>query len=214
MELHRLKPMEKGYDSQLFNKLYKETTQLRKSLARQIDSRRYGVTDDVVLSWFDDKFMFVFNKHFKDKEEDVLRGFIINSLQTFKFRVLRKAYSQQAEFYTSTVDLDGERDLINIIPVSNELNSEELFLEMAKTFMKEKLSDDAYFLFNLELNPPPYILNQLKDCSTKIASKLFAEYLGLGNSNKALKYINSLRSEIRETTKMAREHFSNLAISN
>lgn len=214
MELHRLKPMEKGYDSQLFNKLYKETTQLRKSLARQIDSRRYGVTDDVVLSWFDDKFMFVFNKHFKDKEEDVLRGFIINSLQTFKFRVLRKAYSQQAEFYTSTVDLDGERDLINIIPVSSELNSEELFLEMAKTFMKEKLSDDAYFLFNLELNPPPYILNQLKDCSTKIASKLFAEYLGLGNSNKALKYINSLRSEIRETTKMAREHFSNLAISN
>ena len=83
MELHRLKPMESGYDSQLFNKLYKETTQLRKSLARQIDSRRFGVSDDVILSWFDDKFMFVFNKHFKDKEVDVLRGFIINSLQTF-----------------------------------------------------------------------------------------------------------------------------------
>ena len=74
MELHRLKPMESGYDSSLFNKLYKETAPLRKSLARQIDSRRFGVSDDVILSWFDDKFMFVFNKHFKDKEVDILRN--------------------------------------------------------------------------------------------------------------------------------------------
>ena len=94
------------------------------------------------------------------------------------------------------------------------MDTEDLFLEMAKEFMREKLSDDAYFLFNLELNPPPYILNQLKDCGTKIASKLFAEYLGLGDSNKSIKYINSLRTEIKENTKMAREHFSNLAISN
>ena len=101
MELHRLKPMEEGYPVELFNKLYKETKYLRKSLTRQIDARRFGVSPDIVESWFDDKFIFVFNKHFKDKNEDVLKGFLINSLRTFKLRILRKAYQKEGEFFQS-----------------------------------------------------------------------------------------------------------------
>ena len=214
MELHRLKPMDQSYDSKLFNQLYKETESLRKSLANQIDCRRYGVSKDIILSWFDDKFIFVFNKHFKDKDPDVLKGFLISSLQMFKYRVLRKAYGKQAEDFTSTVELDGESELINIIPIDNEIQGEELFLEMALDFMKNKLSDDAFFIMNLELNPPPYIINRVNSTTAKIPSHILADYMDLGISNKAIKYINQLRKEIRIGTTMAREHFSNLAISN
>ena len=77
MELHRLTAMDSSYDKQLFNKIYKDTELLRKSLANQIDTRRFGVTSDIILSWFDDKFIFVFNKHFQNKTPEVLKGFII-----------------------------------------------------------------------------------------------------------------------------------------
>ncbi len=88
MEIHRLTPMKDGYSEVLFNKIYSETHNLRKSLANQIDPRRYGVSPDIILSWFDDKFIFVFNKHFSDKNPDILKGFIINSLKTFKYTFL------------------------------------------------------------------------------------------------------------------------------
>ena len=214
MELHRLKTMNPEYDSKLFNQLYKDTELLRKSLANQIDCRRYGVTRDIILSWFDDKFIFVFNKHCIDKDPEVLKGFIINSLQLFKNRILRKAYSREADLHTSTFELDGESELINIIPIENEMYCEDLFLQLALSFMKEKLSDDAYFLFNLELNPPPYIINKISNAQAKVPSRVFAEYMDLGINNKAIKYINQLRKEIRICTTMAKEHFGTLAIAN
>lgn len=214
MELHRLKTMNPNYDSKLFNKLYKDTASLRRSLANQIDPRRFGVSKDIILSWFDDKFIFVFNKHFQDKDPEVLKGFLINSLKMFKYRILRKAYNGEADMYTSTVELDGESELINIIPIENEIDNENLFLEMALSFMEEKLSDDAFLVFQIELNPPPYIINKIKSTTAKIPSRVFAEYLDLGNTNRAIKYINQLRKEISVNTKMAKEHFNSLAISN
>ena len=85
MEIHRLVPMKTGYDELLFNKLYKETEALRNLLTYQIDHRRYGVTQDIIKSWFDDKFIFVFNKYYGDIEEGQLKGRIINALRTFKY---------------------------------------------------------------------------------------------------------------------------------
>lgn len=41
MENHRLKPMKENYNESLFNKIYKETTSLRKSLVYSIDHRRF-----------------------------------------------------------------------------------------------------------------------------------------------------------------------------
>ena len=75
MELHRLQPM-KPYDPKLFNELYKKTERLRKSLVYQIDSSRWGVTQDEVMSWFDDKFIFVFNKYQDQKKPDILLGYL------------------------------------------------------------------------------------------------------------------------------------------
>jgi len=206
MEIHRLLPMKEGYNQQLFNKLYKETEALRNLLTYQIDHRRYGVTSDIIKSWFDDKFIFVFNKYYGDIEEGQLKGRIINALKTFKFRMLRKAYSKY-NIYNNEVRLEGEYNLINIIPINNEISNHEVFLELALTYLKKNLCDDAFLVLEIELNPPPFILSKLGSSQTKIPAKLIAEYLDLEPIRDSSLYINDLRSETEYWIKEAKEHF-------
>lgn len=214
MEIHRLKPMEEDYPKELFNRLYKETESLRRSLAHQINPRRYNVSKDIIQSWFDDKFIFVFNKHFKDKDPDILKGFIINSLQTFKYRILRKAYSKEGEFYTNLIELEGDSNLINYIPDSNDLDSGDIFFNLVLEFFKKELSDDAYILLNLQLNPPPYILNKLPKSNSPIPVKLYSEFLNLPDNTNSYKYIKKLKKDIAITIEKAKLEFnSNLALS-
>lgn len=215
MEIHRLTPMKENYPVDLFNKLYSQTHYLRRKLSSQIDPRRYGVSRDIIDSWFDDKFMFVFNKHFDNKNPDVLKGFLINSLQTYKYRILRKAYGKESEYYQSIVDIEGESNLINIIPDVSEISSENLFHDLAFAFMKDKLSEDAYLIFEIQINPPPYIINRLNKSNSYIPNDLLTHFLNLKSSNKTKKYISKLRKEIKITTEIAKEYFLNnpLAIS-
>lgn len=212
MENHRLKPMKDGYSQELFNKLYEETKQLRKSLAWGIDHRRYGVDKDLVESWFDDKFIFVFNKHCEDKEENILKGFIISSLQQFKNRVLRGAYSKKNEFYCNSIQLEGEHNIINYIIDKEDTSTSDIFYGLVLEFFKKELSNDAYSLFELELNPPPFILNRIPKSNAKIPVSLVLEFFDLENVNKNIKYIRQLRKDILLATEKARQELNpNLA---
>ena len=217
MEIHRLTPMKDNYPVDLFNKLYKETESLRRSLSYQIDHRRYGVTQDVIKSWFDDKFILVFNKYFTEKEPEILKGYLINSLRTFKMRILRKAYNCEGEFFSSCVTLDGEYDLINIIPDTDTENNTSVFYNMTVDFMKNKLSDNAYLLFQIQIDPPPFIINRLEKSNYRIPDKLICEFLNIDITPEADKYISSLKKEINNAIKSAKEHFKNcspLALKN
>jgi len=205
MELHRLTTMKEGYDEKLFNQLYKETEALRRSLTYQVDHRRYGVTPDIIKSWFDDKFIFVFNKYCDEGITDgQLKGRIINALKTFKFRMLRKAYAKN-NIYLNEIRLDGEKGLINIIPFEEEITDHSLFLEMALKYLKKNLCDDALLILEVELNPPPFILDRLTASNTKIPSKLIAEYLDLEPTKDSSLYINDLRSEVTYWISQAKE---------
>ena len=206
MEIHRLTTMKTNYDESLFNTLYKETEALRNLLTYQIDHRRYGVTPDIIKSWFDDKFIFVFNKYYGEITNDQLKGRIINALRTFKFRMLRKAYSKY-NIHANEVRLEGEYNLVNIIPLENEISNHELFLELALKFLKTNLCDDAFLVLELDLNPPPYILQRMVSPKTKIPSRLIAEYLDLEPSQDSSLYINDLRSEINYWILEARDYF-------
>lgn len=97
MENHRLTQM-KDYDPLVFGRIYQQTRPLVKTLIRGIDYSRFDVTPDIVESWFDDKFIFVFNKYCDKHNEDVLKGHIINALRLFRNRVLKSAYTKKAEF--------------------------------------------------------------------------------------------------------------------
>lgn len=200
--------MQQDYDKELFCKLYYATEGLRTNLTYQIDARRFGVTSDIIKSWFDDKFIFVFNKYYGTMESERLKGYIINALKTFKFRILRKAYSKN-NIYLNEVYLEGEQELINIIPQKDELSEYELFLELALVYLKKNLTDDAFLLLEIDLNPPPYILNKMINPNTKIPSKLIAEYLELEPTKESTGYINDLRNEVNYWTVQARDHFKN-----
>jgi hypothetical protein len=184
--------MKEGYSLELFEKLYKEITPLKKKLAYEIDHRRYGVTRDIIESWFDDKFIFVFNKHFNNLEEGHLKGTLINSLKTFKV------------FYSNTVDLEGESMLINYIADKEDITTGELFLDIATEFMKKELSDNAFMLLNLQLNPPPFILNRITKSNSNIPIYLILEYFGLDNIAKNIKMIRNLRKEINNAIEKAK----------
>src|SRR3989304_9705928 len=182
MEDHRLKPMKENYNEKLFNELYKKTEQLRRKLAYEIDSRRFGVDYHEVLSWFDVKFIYTYNKYC-DKEPERLLGYIINSLRTYKYRVLRMSY--QNKYINTPIRMDEIHNLDGIKDEGGENENRELFINMVLSFIKKEISEDAYMILELHLNPPPFILNKIQDKElsiNKIPSLILAEYLDLGVS--------------------------------
>lgn len=200
--------MQKGYDEELFNQIYKQTSQLRNSLIYSIDHRRLGITKDILKSWFDDKFIYVFNKYYGEKEPNILKGYIISSLMTFKKRVLIKAYEDN--IYQNQVTIDSEYDLINIIPDSSEPTHDETVVGIIIDFMKNHLTTNAYELFRVELNPPPYLLQRLKNSNSKIPIPLLIEFFNLCNNQQTYNYIRKLRREIQEATYKARLQFMDM----
>ena len=208
MENHRLKPMKEGYSQELFNKLYKEVKPLIRKLTYEIDHRRFGVSRDIIESWFDDKLLFVFNKHCQEFDEGHLKGAIINSLKTFKLRVLRDAYTKRGEFYSSSVDLESSNTLVYYIQDKNDLDTNDIFMGMVSEFMKKQLSDDAYMLLSLQLNPPPFILNQIPRSNSNIPINLILEFFDLDNISKNVKWIRTLRKEIDQAIEKAKLEFN------
>lgn len=213
MEESRLKPMKEGYDKNLFNDLYKKTEGLRKALAYQIDARRFGVDYQEILSWFDVKFIYAFNKYCDKMDPDLLKGHVINALKMFKFRIMREAYSKKNLKYQQAIDITEIEQFENIISTNPQTEDEgyNLFLNIALSFMKKHLTDDAYLVLELQIHTPNYILSKLEDLETRksnsIPNELLADYLGLPNCNKVISYIGDLKREIKQTIELARDHF-------
>lgn len=198
MEIHRLNSMHENHSEELFERIYKQTEGLRNKLSREINPRLFGVTSDIILSWFDDKFIHAYNKYlekYPDKPEGDMKGYIINSLQLFKYRVLRKGYQPNVN---NTIDLEEVDYLINVIPDESEIEEKELFVEMAFSFLQRRLSRDAFELLRVETNPPLFILSKLKNPNSKIPIKLIVEYFELEFTKEVAEWIKNLRKEIKE----------------
>lgn len=211
-ELNRLKPMPEVYDHQLFNKLYQKTEGLRKKLASQIDPHRFGVTYEDILSSFDIKFIFVFSKCHKEPE-NILLATILNSMQNFKCRILRAAYTKK--YSQNIMQIDDLTYFGNTLTEDHPQNKlDEHYSEKLMEFMKGYLSPNALAVFEVKLNPPPYIQNKLnthEDANLqKIPDDLILDYFDLGFGIKAHKYLNSLKKEIVKGIKEAKNHFNQI----
>ncbi len=196
------------YDKELFEKIYYQTTSLRRMLAYQIDARRFGVTPDIILSWFDDKFLLVFNKYFGKKDPEVLKGYIINSLKTFKYRILRKAYQPESmQFYSNLIELEDSSEVYNIIDRVEE-SSENIFLGLAVEFIKERLSNEAYLIFQIQIDPPFYVTSRMKNPNGRIPTNLILEFLGIEPTKYAISRINKIRRQVNEVIDEAKSYFN------
>lgn len=202
-ESHRLKHMPQGYDKDLFNQIYKETRDLRHKLAFEIDSRKFGVDYKEVLSWFDVKFIYAFTRYYGDER---LKGYIINALRTFKMRIIKNSYQNKYTIHNS-IDISEVFDL----SMEEEDTSQEGLLDQVKSYFKKRLSHEAYMIWDLELNPPPYILTRLPESKNgtlkKCPDDLLLDYLGLSEHPKAQQMLLGWRREIKDITLLAKDHF-------
>lgn len=200
------RPMPADYDVQLFNQIYKDTKSLRNKLAYEIDGKKFGVDYQELKSWFDVKFIFAFNTYYGDPK---LKGYIINTLKTYKKRIVLNSYGNKQHIH-NTVDITEVYEDLDKSDESEDTITNGL-LSKAKAYMKDNLSEDAFFILELELNPPPYIIQKLHDLEhekmPKIPTVLIADFLGI-DSDEGIDYVDALRYEIKQIIIKAKDFFS------
>lgn len=204
-ELHRLKTMQENYDQQMFLRLYKVCKPVIRNLTKQIDYKRYNLTPDIISSYFWDKVLYVFNKYYGTCSEEHLKARILASLSTFKNKLLRSAYGEQAEYNQALFKLDdlfdNDKELEDD---SEEEKAKSEMLDMMYNYMKEHLSMDAYMIFEVLLTPPPYIKERIKE-NGRITNGLLVEFFDMPKTNASVKYISELRSDIQYWEDRAKE---------
>lgn len=211
MEEHRLTKMVEGYDPKVFEDIYNKTENYRKKLARQIDARRFGVDHEEVLSWFDVKFIFAFNKYYHKHNPEILKGHIIQALGMFKWRIMRLAYTSR--YSQSIINYEDTNEISHLQVEHDEHDTSPYEIkDAALQYMQENLSPNAFELLYVQLYPPPYILKKLEEMGidniNKIPNSVILDYLELGTSEKSVKYLKDLKKEIKLTTQAAKEHFT------
>ena len=203
-ELHRLKTMQENYDQDLFNRLYKLCKPVIKNLVRQIDARRFNITPDIIQSQFEDKMLFVFNKYYGKVGEEQLKAYILRSLSTYKVHLLKYAYNEKASFNQSLTSLDELFDNSKeCIDDFDEVIYREELLDKVQKYMENHLSDDAYMVWQVITNPPPFI--EEKKSGPRITNTIIAEFFDLPKTRRAVKWIGELREDIKYWMERARE---------
>lgn len=212
MENHRLKPMPQNYDVKVFNEIYQQTQNLRIKLSREIDHRRFGLTQDEIVSWFDDKFIFAFTKYYNTHNTEVLKGHIIRALQFFKCRVLRAAYTEK--YKNKLINIDDVTVFANsMIELPSEVT--ESYSQKLFEYLSTIISDNAVMVLKIKLNPPPYILsrsldgnsNNCKVSKIKVTDSQILEYFGIPENKKSLRWLLNLNNEIQQGIEKAKKHF-------
>ena len=194
-ELHRLKEM-KSYDHQLFDRMYRICKPVIKNLVRQIDAKRYNLTSDILRDQFWDKVLFVFNKYQGTCSEEHLKARILASLSTYKCKILRGAYTEQAEYNQNLQKLeDLFYDSKELEDDTEEQTAKSVMLNMMYEYMRKHLSRDAYIVFEVLVTPPPYIQERVRN-DGRITNGLLLEFFGLEHKKSSLKYLAELREEI------------------
>ena len=149
--------------------------------------------------------LFVFNKYYGECTEEHLKARILASLSTFKNKLLRSAYGEQAEYNQNLFKLDDLFDNDKELEDDSEQEkAKSEMLDMMYKYMKDKLSPDAYLLFEVLLTPPPFIKERLGD-STRITNIMLIEFFEMPKTNDSMRYISELRQDIQYWEDRAKE---------
>lgn len=207
-EVHRLKTFE-HVDEKKFNRLWKTCQPLMKKLSNNIDLRRYQVPRDVIQSYFENKFLYVYNKYQDKYDEDHLKYALIHSLTQFRNKLLRAAYTEQAAFneeMTSLDDVSYERNGEWDIEDEDEGAYKKELSKKLHDYMKAHLTDDEYLLFVTQLNPPPFFESRIKESHGRISIYALIEFFELPKTMRSQEIISQMRNTIQEVLgKAARE---------
>lgn len=202
-ELHRLTEL-KPYDEDLFNRLYKTCEPLIRRLTRGVDSRRFNLTPDIINSFFWDKFLYVFNKYQDEYDEERLKATLLSSLQTYKSKLLRNAYTKQAEFNQELTSFevlfDNNKELLDD---SEETRIKEEQSQRFHKYMKEHLTPDEYLVMQIQLEPPKWFEARIKDSHGKLSILHLIDYFELPRDKFAVNMFSQMRKTIQKTLEQA-----------
>lgn len=199
------------YNVKEFESLYKETGNLRRSLARGIDPRILGLTPEEVYAEFNIKFIFAFQKYHDKHDYEVLKGHIITALQQYKTRLLKISLTQKYQIVKNSDPIEG---VLNLSSEEEDYEKERRLTAIVE-YMQKNLSPQAFIIFCIDTEPPVFIKNRMEELEKKphsrIPAELIAEYLEWGESSDSLKLISKLRAEVRNEIKLAAEHFQSMS---
>lgn len=203
-ELHRVKEFTQ-YDPQQFNRLFKKVRPLITRLVYNIDNKRLNVTKDVIESYFHDKFMYVYMRYHDEYDEDKLLSTLIKSLSIFKNKLLRQAYTEDAEINQSMSKLEdlfdnNKEDLGNYD--EDKIRRDQI--ELVWEYMKKHLSSDAFLIFEVIMDPPPYFSDKTKEGVTKVTNIGIVDFFELPRTRKSLTYIAEVKKDIDYYAEKAR----------
>lgn len=205
-EIHRLKPMQESYDVNLFNKLYNLCKPVIRNLVRGIDHRRFNLTPDIIHSYFVDKMLYVFNRYYGTCSEDHLQAKILLSLSTYKNKLLRSAYTEEAEANLEMRQLedlyDGDKELEDDSEESRL--REEKFREV-EDYMKKHLSSDALLVFGVMMNPPEFVKKYPGNGKGNITSMSLVKFFNMPNNRGSVRYMNEIKEDIEYWVSKAKE---------
>lgn len=192
MEEHRLKEMPTGYDQRLFEDIFNKTSKLRNKLSNEISLDRFpGMERKDIKSWFNVKFIYAFQKYYPiHKDPEILKAHIIQSIQLFKCRILRKAYSKQNEIMMESIAIDDCQEAYDI-----QLEQEDdSGIKLVLMNLNKKLNTGDFNVLLAQLYPPEYILHRIKPTQlNRIPAELIGEYFSM-----SIEEVHSTRKRIRK----------------
>ena len=216
-ESHRLVAMKDGYDPLLFNRIHKEVRPLINKLAYGIDHRRFGVEHQDIVSAFEIKLLYSFNKYIKTANEQYVKGFVIRSLQLYSNRLISQSYADKFATHPSDIDIVELYDETQIQIDECNHSEQECLLRKATQFLRRVLSDNEFLILQVELNPPPYIVKEMEDLgkslNTKIPNEVIADFLGM-SGKAAIDFVRECRVNIAKAIELARRVFQNNYVIN
>lgn len=196
-EIHRLKVMPSNYDIPLFERLYRICKPVIRNLVRQIDCRRFNLTPDIIHSYFVDKMLYVFSKYQGTCSEEHLQAKILLSLSTYKNKLLRAAYGEEAE---ANLEMEKLEDLFDndkeLLDTSEEDQYKEECLQKIENYMEEHLNGDAFLLFKTLLDPPEFIQVYPGNGQGNITAISLVKFFGLPSNRASIRYITDLRRDV------------------
>lgn len=206
-EIHRIKEFT-DYNRDQFEKLYKLCRPLVRNLSRSINSRRFNVSQDIIQSYFWDKFLYVYNKYQHKYDEERLKATLLTSLQVFKNKLLRNAYTKQAEFNQELTSLDILFD--NNKEYLDDTEDTEYKQELSdrfNQFMMDNLTPDEYLVFRIELDPPPFFTERIIQSHGKLSILHLVDFFELPRNGKSQTILTNMRKHIKETLEKAKKEF-------
>ena len=206
-EIHRLKEFT-HLDNEKFERLYKVCKPLVRSLSRNIDARRYNVSKDIIQSYFWDKFLYVYNKYQDVYDEERLKATLLSSLATFKNKLLRNAYTKQAEFNQELVSFevlfDNNKEWLDD---SEETSYKEDLSHRFHQFMEEHLTPDEYLVFRTELDPPPFFKERMLQSHGKLSILHLIDFFELPRDKRSAAMLTEMRKNIKKALELAKTDF-------